>query len=362
MGDMLGLSGGGTGGNQLLAGEAGGGGDAPSLLSGGGVTNLLTNPLFLASLKMMGNNTPRVGQPVNTFEGVPELLASTGKTQQERNALVAALIQSGMSPQQAQAYAANPTAAKMALDSVQRAKAGAFTDSAIKGAPGWGDSGATPTTNGPRSDAAPAAATEQMASLFQAKEQENGLPSGFLAKTANIESKFDPNAQNKSGATGLFQFMPQTAAQYGLSNPRDPVASTDAAARLAKDNAETLRSALGRDPTAGELYLAHQQGAGGAARLLSNPDAPVSRVVPLKNVVANGGSPDMTAGQFASMWTSKVDGSQASPQEFDAQLTRARGMTADASGQATPSFPPLPRISPLQPLPSVRASARCAGE
>ncbi|MFE3836926.1 transglycosylase SLT domain-containing protein [Pseudogemmobacter sonorensis] len=143
---------------------------------------------------------------------------------------------------------------------------------------------------------------------FAAVEQQYGLPPGYLALTAHIESGMDPNAKNpNSSAGGLFQFIDSTASTYGLSDRFDPAQATDAAARLAVDNANTLRRALGREPTAAELYLAHQQGAGGASKLLANPDALASSVVGVDAVRLNGGDPNMTAGQFANLWLGKFN-------------------------------------------------------
>jgi len=36
------------------------------------------------------------------------------------------------------------------------------------------------------------------------------------------ESNFDPHATSPAGAQGIAQFMPSTAASYGLRNPFDP--------------------------------------------------------------------------------------------------------------------------------------------
>lgn len=150
---------------------------------------------------------------------------------------------------------------------------------------------------------------------FSGLEKQYNLPSGYLARTAQIESAGDPNAKNpNSSAGGLFQFIDSTAQQYGLADRFDPAASADAAARLARDNAAILKRTLGRDPTSAELYLAHQQGAGGAARLLSNPNARASDIVGEDAVRLNGGDLDMTAGQFAGLWTGKFGGEQASSQ------------------------------------------------
>lgn len=55
-------------------------------------------------------------------------------------------------------------------------------------------------------------------------------PATFLAQI-NAESNFNPNVGcNSSGACGIAQFIPSTAAQFGL-NPSDPVASLQAAAQ-----------------------------------------------------------------------------------------------------------------------------------
>jgi hypothetical protein len=144
---------------------------------------------------------------------------------------------------------------------------------------------------------------------FTRYEAQYGLPEGYLERTAQIESGGNPNAQNpNSSAGGLFQFIDSTAAQYGLQNKFDPAAATDAAARLAADNAAHLRGVLGREPTAAELYLAHQQGAGGAARLLANPNAKAAEIVGADAVRLNGGDLNMTAGEFASKWLGKFGG------------------------------------------------------
>jgi hypothetical protein len=152
--------------------------------------------------------------------------------------------------------------------------------------------------------------TSSLADLFASTEQKYNLPSGYLTRTAQIESGTNPNAKNpNSSAGGLFQFINSTAKQYGLQNRFDPYAATEAAARLAQDNSQLLRRALGRDPSAGELYFAHQQGGGGAAKLLSVPDARAADIVGLDAIRLNGGRSDMTASDFAQKWIGKFGGS-----------------------------------------------------
>ncbi|MBM7047582.1 hypothetical protein [Rhizobium lusitanum] len=177
----------------------------------------------------------------------------------------------------------------------------------------------------------------QMTPNFDKINNSYGLPTGYLNRTAYIESSFNPNANNGI-SKGEFQFTNATAGQYGLKNPFDPLASADAAARLAVDNQKFLAHGLGREPTAGELYLAHQQGAAGALNLLSHPDAPATDIVGRQAVVGNGGSANMTAQQFANLWTNKFNGMPATSagyQPTDSGDTSApSGIAASSQGVA----------------------------
>lgn len=62
-----------------------------------------------------------------------------------------------------------------------------------------------------------------------------GVPPALMAGQLMAESGFDPNAGSPVGAEGIAQFMPATAAAYGLTNPYDPVAAIDAEAHLMSD-------------------------------------------------------------------------------------------------------------------------------
>lgn len=162
---------------------------------------------------------------------------------------------------------------------------------------------------------------------FAKYEADNALPSGFLNKVAYIESGGNPKADNPtSSAGGLFQQIDSNAKAYGVADRYDPVQSTEGAVRFAVENKRYLSGVLGREPTGGELYLAHQQGPGGAAKLLSNPDTLAVDIVGKKAVELNGGNASMTAGEFANIWISKYNGS--------------RGQTSVAS--STPSTPTAP--------------------
>lgn len=56
------------------------------------------------------------------------------------------------------------------------------------------------------------------------------------------ESNFNPFAVSGAGAEGIAQFIPSTAAAYGLRNPFDPVAAIDAQAHLMSDLIRRLGS------------------------------------------------------------------------------------------------------------------------
>jgi len=141
---------------------------------------------------------------------------------------------------------------------------------------------------------------------FGSIEQEYGLPEGFLERTAQIESGGNPAAKNpNSSAGGLFQQIDANAKEFGVTDRFNPEQSTVGAAKFAKQNAARLRKVLGREPTGAELYLAHQQGGAGAARLLSDPDRPVNTLLSDDAITLNGGSLDMTAGEFADLWINK---------------------------------------------------------
>jgi hypothetical protein len=137
---------------------------------------------------------------------------------------------------------------------------------------------------------------------------------GYLLATAKVESNFDPNAKaSTSSARGLFQFVEQTwlsvmkeagpALGYGdyanaitqtpsgklevadpamrakiLNLRHEPAANAVMAGAFTSKNAALLAGRLGRQPSEGELYIAHFLGASGAAKLIAaagtgNPSA-----------------------------------------------------------------------------------------
>lgn len=72
--------------------------------------------------------------------------------------------------------------------------------------------------------------------LFDYLDNKYGLPAGTLAKKFKVESNNGQNLISKVGALGPMQFMPKTAAQYGLGdNVMDLDASAEASARMLRD-------------------------------------------------------------------------------------------------------------------------------
>ncbi|HEX3242098.1 MAG TPA: lytic transglycosylase domain-containing protein [Solirubrobacterales bacterium] len=72
------------------------------------------------------------------------------------------------------------------------------------------------------------------APLTRAAAQWN-VSAALLAAQLMAESNFNPFASSPAGAQGIAQFIPSTAAAYGLDDPFDPVAAIDAQAHLMSD-------------------------------------------------------------------------------------------------------------------------------
>jgi hypothetical protein len=162
--------------------------------------------------------------------------------------------------------------------------------------------------------------------LFGDLERQYGLPAGYLARTYQIESGSGQNLYNPlSKAAGGFQFIPSTAKQYGLKDPYDLAQSADAAARLAADNRASLQKAGIESPTAAQLYLAHQQGASGANKLLGGADTKATDIVGEKAVLWNAGKASMTGPEFADRIMAKFEGTTpaAAPVNYTAPWSNA---------------------------------------
>jgi hypothetical protein len=127
----------------------------------------------------------------------------------------------------------------------------------------------------------------------------------YLRRNAVVESSGGYNLANpNSSARGPWQFIRSTGQQYGLNTDADRMdfnKSTQAMIQFTTDNENTLRQA-GIEPSPPNLYLAHQQGAGTAVRLIRNPNAPLTSIISGDAARLNRGDNTMTAGKFVSQW------------------------------------------------------------
>ena len=164
------------------------------------------------------------------------------------------------------------------------------------------------------------AGVSRVVSAIQAAAQKTGAGFDYLLRTARRESSLQPTAQAPtSSARGLYQFIDSTwltmvrdegrnlglgsyAEKIGrdasgrptVADPAtrqeilalrdDPSVAALMAGAFTNRNAADLRAATGRDPTEGELYMAHFLGSGGAARLINsnqtNPQASAALLFP----------------------------------------------------------------------------------
>jgi soluble lytic murein transglycosylase-like protein len=115
--------------------------------------------------------------------------------------------------------------------------------------------------------------TDFRAIAKQKAEKYGLLPDVFLRQIQQ-ESGFNPGAVSEAGALGIAQIMPSTARGWGV-NPRDPVASLDAAARNMAAYIKTYGGKSSNDPvkvrSAYEKALqAYNAGPGSVGRYLPN--------------------------------------------------------------------------------------------
>lgn len=75
----------------------------------------------------------------------------------------------------------------------------------------------------------------RVAPMLSRAAQRWSVSASLLSAQLWQESHFNPFAQSGAGAQGIAQFMPQTAATYGLADPFDAARSIDAQAHLMHD-------------------------------------------------------------------------------------------------------------------------------
>lgn len=158
-------------------------------------------------------------------------------------------------------------------------------------------------------NSAAASAAPQITGAIRQAARSTGISFEYLLTTARIESNLNPAAQaSTSSAKGLYQFIEQTwlgtmkgegaALGYGrladaivrnadgrfeVPDPAmrnaimrlrsDPSVSATMAGAFTRSNANQLSAAIGRQPSEGELYLAHFLGSDGAGKMIANAKA-----------------------------------------------------------------------------------------
>jgi hypothetical protein len=104
----------------------------------------------------------------------------------------------------------------------------------------------------PRSPTANPPTADDVCRTLEQAAAENGLPVEFFARVIWQESRFNARAVSPKGASGIAQFMPQTASWHGLTDPFDPIEALRHSAGYLRE----LRSRFGNLGLAAAAYNA----------------------------------------------------------------------------------------------------------
>jgi soluble lytic murein transglycosylase-like protein len=111
---------------------------------------------------------------------------------------------------------------------------------------------------------APVAATAPVVpygELIDKVAAEQGVPVKLVRAVIQVESAYQERARSRKGAMGLMQLMPETARQYGVANPYDPVSNVEAGIKHLKSLLERLPLTLALAAyNAGEAAVARFHG------------------------------------------------------------------------------------------------------
>jgi hypothetical protein len=122
-------------------------------------------------------------------------------------------------------------------------------------------------------------------SIARAAQRWN-VGAALLSAQIYAESNFNPFARSPAGAEGIAQFMPGTAAAYGLQDPFDADRAIDAQAHL-------MRDLLGRFGSVPLALAAYNAGAGAVASCGCVPAYPETQAYVAKILGLLGGAGDL---------------------------------------------------------------------
>lgn len=199
---------------------------------------------------------------------------------------------------------------------------------------------------------------DDISSIIGSAAAQYGLDPSHMLRVGRIESSLDPS-QRTGSYHGLFQLSVPEFQKYGGGNIYDPRDNARAAAaKMAAENAQ-FRQTYKRDPTALDSYLQHQQGVGGYAMHMANPDRPAwqnmymtgegqtkgpdwARRAIWGNVPKDvrsqypGGVENLTSQQFMDIWRNKVGGGGA---PVTALASTGGGIVSPSMTGGTPGAP-----------------------
>lgn len=157
---------------------------------------------------------------------------------------------------------------------------------------------------------------------------QHGVDPATVRAMVGIESGGRPGVRTGS-YSGLLQLSPQEFQKHGgQGDIFDIDQNLSAGVRKLRAEADQFKAQYGRDPSAAELYMIHQQGVGGSAQHWANPDRPAwqnmldtgegrqkgagwARAAIWGNVPDDlkrqfGSVDNITSKQFTEMWAQKV--------------------------------------------------------
>lgn len=242
----------------------------------------------------------------------------------------------------------------------------------------------------------------RVAGAIRDAARSTGASFEYLLTAARIESNLNPAAQaTTSSATGLYQFIDQTwlatlksagpahgygqyadaitqgpDGRYEVADPNmraaimrlrnDPVVSATMAGAFTQTNAAQLAGALGRQPSEGELYIAHFLGSEGASKLIgamkSQPNANAAQLFPQAaaanpGIFVNKSGQPRSVSEVYSMLTGRFEVARATA--FGPTLRGSQAAMPDPAGvaQAFAQANGRPLAIPV-PVPAVPPDAR----